>query len=264
MAYLDVYIIGLGNLGTAFLEGLNSNNNLNLHLYEENDDIRENYSKKFNLSIFKNFEKIDSGVLILCIKPQGINSFLKQTSTQINKDVLICSPIAGLTISSISKYLNNKIIRIMPNLLIKKNNGFIPFVKNYEGDYINFELEVLSFLGNIKEFDEDLFPLITSLSGSGPAWYYELSQQLIEAGSDQGMNEKDAELLIKELIKSLPDLINDEDTFSDLVNKIKSPKGITEAGLDSLIDDSFQIIIKKAIQKATQRSLDISSELENE
>ena len=152
----------------------------------------------------------------------------------------------------------------MPNLLIKKNNGFIPFVKNYEGDYINFELEVLSFLGNIKEFDEDMFPLITSLSGSGPAWYYELSQQLIEAGSDQGMNEKDAELLIKELIKSLPDLINDEDTFSDLVNKIKSPKGITEAGLDSLKEDSFQKTIKKAIQKATQRSLDISSELENE
>lgn len=78
------------------------------------------------------------------------------------------------------------------------------------------------------------------------------------------MNEKDAELLIKELIKSLPDLINDEDTFSDLVNKIKSPKGITEAGLDSLKEDSFQKTIKKAIQKATQRSLDISSELENE
>ena len=27
----------------------------------------------------------------------------------------------------------------MPNLLISQNNGFIPFVKNYDDDYLGFE-----------------------------------------------------------------------------------------------------------------------------
>ena len=50
----------------------------------------------------------------------------------------------------------------------------------------------------------------------------------------------------------------------DLVNKVKSPGGTTEAGLNSLKNASFDTIIFEAIQKATQRSTEISKELTNE
>ena len=53
-------------------------------------------------------------------------------------------------------------------------------------------------------------------------------------------------------------------TFENLVNKVKSPGGTTEAGLNSLNDASFDTIILEAIQKATQRSTEISKELNNE
>ena len=72
------------------------------------------------------------------------------------------------------------------------------------------------------------------------------------------------EELVKELIKALPNLINTEDSFVELVNKVKSPKGTTEAGLDSLNDASFDTIIFNAIQQATNRSIEISAELKNE
>ena len=45
---------------------------------------------------------------------------------------------------------------------------------------------------------------------------------------------------------------------------MKSPKGTTEAGLNSLINDSFDTIIFNAIQQATNRSIEISAELKNE
>ena len=51
--------------------------------------------------------------------------------------------------------------------------------------------------------------------------------------------------IIKELIKPLPDLINDEDTFSDLVNKIKSPKGYTE---DEKINIANKYLLPKQIK----------------
>ena len=35
MKKIDISILGLGNLGTAFFEGLHKNSNVNLHLYEE-------------------------------------------------------------------------------------------------------------------------------------------------------------------------------------------------------------------------------------
>ena len=78
------------------------------------------------------------------------------------------------------------------------------------------------------------------------------------------MNENDATNLIKELIKALPNLINEDDTFDELVNKVKSPKGTTEAGLNSLNFDNFDNIIFNAIRQATNRSIEISTELKNE
>ena len=264
MKKIDINILGLGNLGTAFFEGLRSNNNINLRLYEENEEIRNNLVKLYDVEVAPHIDILDSGVLILCIKPQNINNFLESFSKNISEDILICSPVAGLEIETIQQYVQNKVIRIMPNLLIRKNNGFIPFVKNYDDDHLDFIEITLSSLGLTKEFTEQLFPLITAISGSGPAWYYELSRQLAASATQLGLNKDDAEKLIKELINALPNLINPEDSFDELVNKVKSPKGTTEAGLDSLNNDSFDTIIFNAIQQATNRSIEISAELKNE
>ena len=192
MKKIDINILGLGNLGTAFFEGLQKNKNLNLYFYEENEKIRNDFAKLHNVITSPHINTLDSGVLILCIKPQNINNFFESFTKNIEKDVLICSPVAGLEIETINKYVKNRVIRIMPNLLIRKNNGFIPFVKNYDGDYLNFINVALSFLGNTEEFDEELFALITAISGSGPAWFYELSNQLVNSATKLGMNENDA------------------------------------------------------------------------
>ena len=261
---IDISILGLGNLGTAFFEGLRLNNDVNLYLYEENEQTRKSLLELYDVEVLPNIDTIDSGTLILCIKPQNIKDFFKSFSNKIGENILICSPVAGLEIDTISKHVKNKIIRIMPNLLIRDNNGFIPFVKNYDGDYLNFIDVALSSLGNTEEFDEELFALITAISGSGPAWFYELSNQLVNSATKLGMIEKDATNLIKGLIKALPNLINEEDTFNELVNKVKSTKGTTEAGLNSLNNDYFDKIIFNAIQQATNRSIEISTELKNE
>ena len=264
MKKIDISILGLGNLGTAFFEGLRKNSNVNLHLYEESEQARKSLLKLYETTVLPNIEIIDSGILILCIKPQNIRDFFESSSNKIGENVLICSPVAGLEIETINRYVENKIMRIMPNLLIRENNGLIPFVKNYDGDYLNFIDVALSFLGNTQEFDEELFALITAMSGSGPAWFYELSNQLVNSATKLGMNENDATNLIKELIKALPNLINEEDTFDELINKVKSSKGTTEAGLNSLNVDNFDKIIFKAIQHATNRSIEISTELRDE
>ena len=205
---IDISILGLGNLGTAFFEGLRSNNSVNLNLYEENEETRRSLLELYDVEVFPNFKIIDSGILILCIKPQNIKNFFESFSNQISENTLICSPVAGLEIETINQYVKNRIIRIMPNLLIRDNNGLIPFVKNYDGDYLNFIDVALSSLGNTEEFEEELFALITAISGSGPAWFYELSNQLVNSATKLGMNEKDATNLIKGLIKALPMLFN--------------------------------------------------------
>jgi len=265
MEKMGIHIVGLGNLGSAFLKGLEDlQENTDIYLYEGSKDVRQSIQENYSLTPKESLNVISEGVLILCIKPQNINEFFDTYKDKIARDVLICSPIAGLEIKTIEKYFENNVLRIMPNLLIQDKTGFIPFTSNYEGDYLNFIHNILENLGTVKEVDESMFAIITALSGSGPAWFYELSNQLVNSGTELGLSFKDSELIIRELIKALPSLVHEDETFKDLVNKVKSPGGTTEAGLNSLNDASFDKIILEAIQKATQRSTEISKELNNE
>ena len=265
MEKMGIHIVGLGNLGSAFLKGLEDlQENTDIYLYEGSKDVRQSIQENYSLTPKESLNVISEGVLILCIKPQNINEFFDTYKDKIARDVLICSPIAGLEIKTIEKYFENNVLRIMPNLLIQDKTGFIPFTSNYEGDYLNFIHNILENLGTVKEVDESMFAIITALSGSGPAWFYELSNQLVNSGTELGLSLKDSELIIRELVKALPSLIHEDETFKDLVNKVKSPGGTTEAGLNSLNDASFDKIILEAIQKATQRSTEISKELNNE
>jgi len=266
MEKTDIHIIGLGNLGSAFLEGLmNADKAHSIKVYELNSDLLEIYKKKYpENDYFNSFDEFKSGVLILCVKPQSINEIFEQIKDKIHDGVLICSPIAGLEIEYIEKLISNKIIRIMPNLLIRNNNGFIPYSKNYENDYLDFIQSTLNNLGRTKEFSEQYFPVITALSGSGPAWFFMLSNELIKAGIKLGLSNHESEILVNEIIKGLPEFISDDITYSDLISNVKSPKGTTEAGLNSLINDSFDTIILNAIEKATQRSIELSKELKSE
>ena len=265
MEKMDIHIVGLGNLGSAFLKGLKDlHKNTDIYLYEDSKDVRQSIQEDYSLTPKESLTQVSNGVLILCIKPQNMNEFFDTYKDKIARDVLICTPIAGLEIKTIEKYLENNVLRIMPNLLIQDKNGFIPFTSNYEGDYLNFIHNILENLGTVKEIDESMFAIVTALSGSGPAWFYELSNQLVNAGTELGLSLKDSELIIKELVKALPSLVHEDETFEDLVNKVKSSGGTTEAGLNSLNNASFDTIILEAIQKATQRSTEISKELTNE
>ena len=90
------------------------------------------------------------------------------------------------------------------------------------------------------------------------------SQEVLRRLIDLGLSENDADFIIKELVNALPNLINTSDSFENLVNKVKSPNGTTEAGINSLNEDSFDKIIKNAIQKSANRSNEISEELKRE
>ena len=91
----------------------------------------------------------------------------------------------------------------------------------------------------------------------------ELSSKIVEAAEKLGLSKTESNKIISELLKSLPSLVTDEE-FSDTVEKIKSPNGTTEAGVNSLNSDSFDKIIFNAISSATERSIEISKEINDE
>ena len=104
MKKMDVHIVGLGNLGSAFLNGLKGLE-ANIFLYEESNEVRQSIQKNYSISPEESLTAISGGVLLLCIKPQNINEFFNTHKDKIEKDVLICTPVAGLEIKTIEKII---------------------------------------------------------------------------------------------------------------------------------------------------------------
>ena len=105
MEKMDIHIVGLGNLGSAFLKGLNNlHENIDIYLYEDSKDVRQSIQEDYSLTPKESLTQVSNGVLILCIKPQNMNEFFDTYKDKIASDVLICTPIAGLEIKTIEKY----------------------------------------------------------------------------------------------------------------------------------------------------------------
>ena len=119
MAEIDVHIVGIGNLGKSFLGGFSSiSEGPNLYLYESNKDIVDSFSGKQEIK--STLGQLDEGVLLLCIKPNNLNEFIETNKELISPDVLIVTALAGLNITHFENIFKNKILRLMPNLSIKK------------------------------------------------------------------------------------------------------------------------------------------------
>ena len=139
MKQFNLHIVGLGNLGRSFLNGFEIiKSDINLNLYENNKEVRDSLSKNGWENVYSNIDNIDDGIVLLCIKPNDLIDFVSNNKTKINSKVLICSSLAGVSIQTLESHFENKIIRLMPNLAISKNSGFIPFTRNYKEDYLNF------------------------------------------------------------------------------------------------------------------------------
>ena len=84
MKKIDIHIVGLGNLGSAFLNGLEGLD-ANIFIYEESNEVRQSIQKNYSITPKKSVTDIRDGVLLLCIKPQNINEFFDTHKDKIEE-----------------------------------------------------------------------------------------------------------------------------------------------------------------------------------
>jgi pyrroline-5-carboxylate reductase len=66
--------------------------------------------------------------------------------------------------------------------------------------------------------------------------------------------------MFQDFISSLGDSFSQDSNFESLINKIKSPGGTTQAGLESLQNNNLDEILKDAFTAAENRSIQLSEE----
>ena len=109
--------------------------------------------------------------------------------------------------------------------------------------------------------NEDEMHRFTSIIGSGQAFLFQVLNTYLEELEKISFTDQVAtKSMFQDFISSLGDSFSQDSNFESLINKIKSPGGTTQAGLESLKNNNLDKILQDAFQAAEDRSIEISNE----
>jgi pyrroline-5-carboxylate reductase len=207
-----------------------------------------------------------SGIVMLAIKPQVMADVLAPLKTEFTQDKLAISIAAGIRTARLAALIGDvPIIRVMPNTPALVGEGVsVLYATAAAKKHIDTAMRLFSAVGLAMSVDdESLLDAVTAVSGSGPAYYFLLMEEMVKAAVAIGLTPRMARDLVLQTAKGAAILACEADkageTAAELRKKVTSPKGTTEAAMNVMINDGCGQIITKAVQAAHKRSIELSA-----
>jgi pyrroline-5-carboxylate reductase len=262
--------IGAGNMADALIKGV-IKAGLCKPKYIFINDVRserlEYMSRQYGVRAVVNSaalaEQVD--ILILSVKPQNMSDVLMAIEPRVRSSTLIISIAAGVRIDEISAALGDKpIIRVMPNTPALIGEGASALFANTRArSVMDKAMKIFSAVGKTVIVDnEDLIDAVTAVSGSGPAYFFLLMEEMIRVGRDMGLPPEIVKILVLQTARGASLLAAERDKFgesaAELRRKVTSPGGTTEAALRVFTLKNFSQMLTEALKAAYDRSRELS------
>jgi pyrroline-5-carboxylate reductase len=207
-------------------------------------------------------------IIILAVKPQVMAEAAESIAATVNKHrALVISIAAGITIASMQARLgpDAAIVRCMPNTpaLVGCGASGLFANDNTSEQQRAFAQLVLSAVGITCWVDsESELDAITALSGSGPAYFFLLTEAIVEAGVALGLNRKTATLLASQTGLGAARMALESDVdLVELRRRVTSPGGTTERAIQSFEADGLRDVVSRAMRAAYDRAVEMSNEM---
>ena len=262
--------IGAGNMAQAIIKGI-----INAKVYlpenifvsdicqEQLDKLADQYSVTPAASNTALIEQAD--VLVLSVKPQCMAGVLKEIQGAVKKGMLVISIAAGVTTSYISEILKDaQVIRVMPNTPAMVDEGAAAlYSSNASETQMRHAEQLFSAIGKAVIVDkEELIDAVTAISGSGPAYFFLLMEEMVRVAEEMNIPTDIAKELVCQTAKGAGVLAMQayarNESPAELRRKVTSPKGTTEAAINVFKKLDFSGTVSKALQAARVRSLQLT------
>ncbi len=262
--------IGGGNMAEALLAGIIKADLFNKECIwvsdvrsERLDELKAQYGVRVTSDNVELTQQAD--VLMLSVKPQVMPDVLEDIAGTLKEDVLVISIAAGITTDAIKAKLDAvQIVRVMPNtpaLVGAGASGLYNASASQDG--LKTALDIFASVGRaVVVEDENLIDAVTAVSGSGPAYFFLLMEEMIKAGVELGLTAETAKTLVLQTAKGAALLAESAQEQGEdpavLRQKVTSPGGTTEAALTTFSAEGFEAIVKKALRAARDRGRALS------
>ena len=256
--------IGGGKMATAIMKGIINSNwceAKNIFVSDKNEDALKILEKEYavqtsldNIEIVKN-----SKILLFAVKPFVLRDVLNEIKPYLTKEHIIFSIAAGISIKTMEEIVGDiPVVRIMPNTPALVNEGMSAICK---GNFANEEhsqiaLEIFKSVGKVVESDEKYIDIITAISGSGPAFYYYIIDEIAKAGEKLGLDYQTCLKLSAQTAYGAAKMIMETKISpAQLITNVTTPGGCTAVGNDILKEEKISDILFDTIEKTTKKSI---------
>lgn len=263
----QVGVIGAGNMGRAMVGAWIDSETLEAGdvIVTDRDTAKvEEASEAFGVRGGSIEEASGAGVVLLAVKPQDAGAVLDSLEGNMRAGQVLLSIAAGLTIASIRRRIGAapSIVRVMPNMAAKVRSAVSGYaVDAGEGEFREREVtSLLMAVGDAVKVEEDLMNLVTAISGSGPAYFFYLTEALEEAAIEMGMDARVASTLARGTLWGAARTVRDTGSEpGDLRKAVSSPGGTTLAALSEMDSSGFTEMMKRAVEAAALRAAELAT-----
>ena len=201
-------------------------------------------------------------VVILAVKPQVMPDALRSLAPLLSHSPLVISVAAGITLARMTELLPpaTRLIRVMPNTpcLIGRGASGAAAAPTATQDDLQLADTLLATVGSVSWVSESLLDAVTGLSGSGPAYVFQIIEALSDGGVKVGLPRAVALKLAAQTVAGAAEMVLSGNQHpAALKDAVASPGGTTIAGLHALECGGLRAALMNAVEAATLRSREL-------
>ncbi|XKE80486.1 pyrroline-5-carboxylate reductase [Oceanobacillus kapialis] len=263
-----IAFIGAGSMAESIISGIVQANVLDkddiIVTNKSNKERVERLEEKYLITSMQDKADVvkDADVIVLATKPYDLEAAVQSIKEHIKPDQLLVSVIAGISTEYIASLTGQDIavIRAMPNTSasIGYSATAISAGAFAKEEHIVTAQELFDTIGTTVIVEEEDMHIVTGISGSGPAYIYYMVEAMEKAAVDSGLDQEIAKALITQTVRGAGEMLKRSGDAADVLReKITSPAGTTQAGIETLKENDFQRIVMSCVESARDRSIEL-------
>ena len=259
-----IWFIGCGNMSGAMVEGWRS---ANVDLSDA-VVIRPSGKPVEGLRVTTNYAQAGAPpkLVILGCKPQQLDEVVSKLTAHLNSQTLVVSILAGVELETLRQKLwtAGAIVRAIPNMPVAVRRGVVAlYGEDIPGELHDDASQLFAQLGYALWVNsEKSLAAVGSVAGAGPAYVARFVDALAKAGVERGLSADLAGTIALETVLGTSWMAAmTHETMDEIVRRVASPNGTTEAGLAVLgRDDVFDKLVSLTISAASRRAAELAEE----
>lgn len=259
-----IAVLGGGKIGEALISGLLKAGETDITVTNRGAQRRAELAQAYGVTVTDDncLAVAGADVVFLCVKPYAVVDLLDSVASSLSPDALVVSMAAGVKLAALEGVSAGRaVVRVMPNTPMLLGRGMSIVAPGERASAVQVQLthELLGAVGQTVQIAEKDIDAATALSGSSPAYFYLVTEALVDAGVQLGLTRDVAlQLATQAAAGSGEMLVSAGQDPVTLRANVTSPGGTTAAAIRELEESGLRGAFYRAAQACADRSAELA------